>query len=194
MPHILRSTAFVALIALCACVPTAKLAPTGAYNAAGYSVMLARPWNDVTPLSRPRVANVSYLTVDGTLLNRLYLASLQPSQALIGLPNKDTPRPLFRADMTESEAVEFVIDSMAAVGYQAPQATAQRPQNLGTHPGVRFDISTRTPEGLNITGTALVARAGETLHVLLFMAPSEHFYPAMAQEVDTMFANAHPRT
>ncbi len=91
--------------------------------------------------------------------------------------------------MSDTELVEFVIDSLA-VTYQNPESTALRPQILAGSPGVRFDINTRTEDGLNMSGTALVARAGETLNLLLFLAPSEHYYGAYAAEIDAIFASA----
>jgi hypothetical protein len=188
-----RAVALVAMLVLVSCVPTVKLAPTGAYNSPGYAVTLARPWNDITPIVAPRTQNVRYLTIDGAQLNRLYLASLEPGQSLVR-PTNDARRPKVRPDMSDDEAAAFVIESLAAIGYQAPQSAALHPQNLGNLPGVRFDIATHTAEGLNVSGTALVARSGGTLHVLLFLAPSEHFYPAMSGEVETMFASAMPRT
>jgi hypothetical protein len=55
---------------------------------------------------------------------------------------------------------------------------------------VRFDISARTQAGLNMSGTALVARAGDKLNLMVFLAPSEHYYSAYAQEIDTIFSSA----
>jgi hypothetical protein len=91
--------------------------------------------------------------------------------------------------MGDSELVEFVIDSLANT-LQEPQSTALRPQTFAGAPGVRFDISGRTEGGLNMTGTALVARAGEKLNLMIFLAPSEHYYGAFATEVEAIFASA----
>ncbi|MBL8530394.1 MAG: hypothetical protein JNK94_01555 [Hyphomonadaceae bacterium] len=153
------------------------------------TVTLAREWSDVTFMLPNRPPNVRMLSVDGPLLNRLYLANLEPGQSLLRLPDRDTPRPLYRADMSESELVEFVIDCIAQE-YQNPEAAALRPHTLGETPAVRFDISTRTAEGLNISGTAMVARQNDRLHVLLYLAPSEHYYASLAPDVESVFASA----
>jgi hypothetical protein len=84
-----------------------------------------------------------------------------------------------------------VVDSLATE-FQEPQSTALRPQTLAGAPGVRFDISMRTASGLNMSGTGLVARSGGKLNLLLFLAPSEHYYGAFAQEVEAIFASAAP--
>jgi hypothetical protein len=179
-----------ALAAGCASIPLVR---AGSYKAKGtaFSVTLQRPWSDMTALSmQPR--GVRVLSLNGLQLNQLYLAGIAPGNSLIRVADRDTPRPTYRTDMSETELVEFVIDSLATVEYQDPQSTALRPQNLAGAPGVRFDINTRLPTGLNISGTALVARAGENLHLLMFLAPSEYYYGAYAQEIDAVFASATP--
>jgi hypothetical protein len=48
----------------------------------------------------------------------------------------------------------------------------------------------RTQAGLDMSGTAVVARSGDKLNLIVFLAPSEHYYPAYAQEIDALFASA----
>jgi hypothetical protein len=138
----------------------------------------------------PRPEGVQLLTIDGPALNQLYLAVIQPGGSFVRPADEDTPRPLYRADMGDTEMVEFVIDSLA-VHYQEPQSAARRPQQLAGAPGVRFDIAARTQAGLNMSGTALVARSGDNLNMLMFLAPSEHYYRAFQTDVDAIFASAH---
>lgn len=163
---------------------------SGQVQNAGASVTLAREWSDITfLLPAPRPRDVKMLSIDGPLLNRLYLAAVRPGESLLRPRDRDTPRPTYEADMSDSELVEFVIDCVAQE-YQNPEAGALRPQNMGAAPGIRFDISTRTAEGLDISGTALVARQGERMHLLLFLAPTEHYYSALLPDVEAVFASA----
>jgi hypothetical protein len=176
---------------LAGCAETGVLVPAGAYGKApGFALTVRRSWSDITYLLPGRPPNVRQLSIDGPLLNRLLLAGLDPGQGLVKPADKNTPRPIFRDDMTDSELVEFVIDSLAAMEYQSPESASLRPQTLGGAPGVRFDISARTADGLNISGTALVARADKKLHVLIFLAPSEHYYPALLPDVEAAFTSA----
>lgn len=169
---------------------TASLAQ-GSYKAgSAFTVTLARPWSDLSAMLLPRPPGVHMLSIDGPLLNRLYLAGLAAGQSLVRPTDRDTPRPTFRADMSDGELVEFVTDCVAALEFQAPEASALRPQNFGASPGVRFNLSTRTAEGLEISGTALVARAGDKLNVMLFLAPSEHYYASLLADVEFVFASA----
>lgn len=187
---ILAAVAGGAVASSCASIPLAK---AGSYQArgAGFAVTLARPWSDFSAASmQPR--GVRVLTIHGVQLNQLYIASIAAGSSLMRIADRDTPRPTYRTDMSETESVEFVIDSLATMGFQEPQSTALRPQTLAGAPGVRFDINTRLETGLNFSGTALAARSGENLHLLMFLAPSEHYYGAFAQEIDAVFASAVP--
>ena len=165
---------------------------SGSYTAANaFNVQLGREWSDITFMLTPRPPNLRLLSIDGPLLNRLYLAALEPGQSLLRPSDRDTPRPTYRTDMSDTEVVEFIVDCVAQE-YQAPEATALRPQNAGQTPGVRFDLSARTAEGLNISGTALAAKVGQRLHIMLYLAPSEHYYAALLPEVERIFASATP--
>lgn len=171
---------------------TAKLVEPGAYRVAGaYSIHVTQAWSDVTPLVRQE-DGVRLLTRDGPALNQLFAAAIEPGGALAFLADRDTPRPRYRADMSDTEVVEFVTNSTAAWGYQNPESANLRPQSFAGSQGVRFDLSTRTQPGLDVTGSGLVARADDKLHVLLFLAPSEHFYRAYAQEIEAIMASATP--
>jgi hypothetical protein len=170
----------------------AKLIEPGPYRVErAFTIRVTQSWSDVTPLARQE-EGVHLLTRDGPALNQLYAASIEAGGALAFLPDRDTPRPRYRADMGDTEVVEFVIDSIAAWGYQAPESTNLRPQALAGAQGVRFDLTTRTQPGLEITGSGLVARNGDTLNLLLFLAPSEHYFGAYAAEIEAIMASATP--
>jgi hypothetical protein len=166
-------------------------AVTGEYKSVGtYAVTLNRQWSDMTNAMLRRPENVRMLSIDGPLLNRFYLASLMPGQSMIRLADRDTPIPTYRTDMSDSEIVEFVVDCVAAMQFQSPSAAALRPQQFVGAPGIRFDIATRTSEGLNISGAALAARRNDRLNVMLFLAPSEYYYGALLPDVEAAFASA----
>ncbi len=184
---LLAAVSASALLSACA---TITLAEAGAFRVGdAFSVTLRRPWSDLSAALPQRSPGVHLLTIDGVSLNQFYLASLKPGTPLFRPADRDTPAVTYRADMSESELVEFMIDSLAS-SYEQPEAANLRPQSLAGAGGVRFEISARTAAGLNVSGTALVARAGDDLNLLVFMAPSEHYYGAYAAEVDSMFASA----
>lgn len=176
--------------ALSSCA-TSVLVPQGAYTANdAFSVTLQRPWSDLTNYLMPRPPGVRMLSIDGPMLNRLYLATLEPGGSLVRPVDRDTPRPTYRADMGDTEIVEFITDCVA-VEFQSPESSALRPQNLGSLPGVRFDLLTRTQAGLDIGGTALAARgADDKLNLMLYLAPREHYYARLLPDVEAAFTSA----
>jgi hypothetical protein len=177
------------LVALSGCV-SAKLVEGRYSSAPGVAVNLGKPWSDITAYA-PAPKKVRLLSIDGPALNRLYVAGqLRAGDTLVKRISKDKPMPTLRADMTDTELVEFVVDSVAALGYQRPEATALRPVKIGTVAGVRFDLNTQTSEGLAINGTVLVGRAGAQSHALIYLAPREHYYDAELAEVEQIFASA----
>lgn len=181
------AAAGAALLSGCA---TISLAKAGAYRVErAFSVTLAQPWSDLTAAVVPRTPGVRNLTRDGRTLNDLYLGSIAAGGSLFKPADRDTPAVTYRADMSDTELVEFVTDSLATI-YQEPQSTALRPQTLAGDAGIRFDISARRDTGLNITGTALVARQGDKLNLIVFLAPSEHYFGAYAAEIDALMASA----
>lgn len=184
-------TAALSGVVVAGCASSSGLR-SGAYTNVGtFNITLPREWSDITFMLPNRPRHMRMLSIDGPLLNRLYLASLEPGESLLRPRDRDTPRPTYRADMSDNELVEFVTDCVA-VEYQSPEAGALRPQTFAGQPGVRFDLTAQTAEGLNISGTSLVARASDRLHMLLFLAPSEHYYGAMLPEIETIFAGATP--
>lgn len=181
----------VLALALTACA-TGSSAPTGPYRVgSAYTVTLGQNWSDVSRMLANSARDVRMLTIDGPILNRLYMVGgIEPGAYIVRPDRRETPTPIYRADMADTELVEFIGDSIAALGYQRPEASNLRPATLAAYPGVRFDVTTQTPEGLNVRGTALVARSGDRLNAMFFLAPTEHYYGATLPEVERVFASA----
>lgn len=175
---------------LAACATGATLAPHGNYQAGAITLTLSHDWSDMTRvLPTPRPAGMHMLTVNGPFLDRLYAMTLEPGESMFPPRDRNAPRVAFRSDMTDTELVEFVTDSLAQT-FEAPEAQALRPQNIGSTAGVRFDIATRTQEGLNFSGTALVARANGKFNGLIFLAPTEHYYAEQLPDAESILASA----
>lgn len=189
----LIAAALAGMILLSACA-SSTLASAGRYDGArGLTVTLGRDWSDISRVMANQPRNVRLLSIDGPFLNRLYLVGdLAPGKELVRPASRETPTPIYRADMSDSELVEFVADSVAALGYQRPEISNLRPASLGASPAVRFDLTAQSVEGLNIAGAALVARAGANAQILLYLAPAEHYFARDLPEVERIFASAAP--
>lgn len=184
--------AAAAVLALAACEAIPK-APAGPYKAGASQVTLGRDWSDVSVLLAGGLKKVKVLSIDGPILNRLYITDgLAAGESLVKSPSKERPTPKLRAGMNSSERMEFVADSIAAMGYQRVETMKPRPAKFGEQQAVRFDISARTEDGLDVQGTALASEAAGKTAFVLFLAPAEHYFQASLPEVEKVMASARP--
>jgi len=167
---------------------TVQDAPAGDYKVgAAYEVTLTRQWSDISAIMKARPRNIHLLSVDGPLLNRLYLSEgLKDGDFLVKPEDETKPTPTYHAGMSITEEVEFVANSVAALSYERVETTNLRPSSFGGLDGVRFDITAETKEGLDISGTGLVADRGGRLFVIVYLAPSEHYYAEGLPEVESI--------
>jgi hypothetical protein len=157
-----------------------------------YSVNLQKTWSSVSPLYLNR--EVKYLTIDGPLLNNFYLTEgLGVGRSVVRTTRKSRPMPVVKTDMSETEMAEFVVDTVAAFGYEGVASQDLRPAKFGNVDAVRFDLTAKTDEGLEIKGTSQVAMVGGKLHLMLFLAPGEYYYSNLLGEVDRVFGSADLR-
>jgi hypothetical protein len=179
------------ILALAGCAGVSD-APTGAYRVGGaYSVTLGREWSDVSRLLGVQQKGVRVLSIDGPLLNRLYLTEgLAPGDALVQSTVKEKPTPTYKADFSASEVMEFVADSVSALDYAKVETSNPRPARFADADAIRFDITCRNKDGLDISGTALTTQKQGKLYVLLFIAPAEHYYGDGLPEVEAIMKSA----
>lgn len=156
-----------------------------------HSVTLNRMWSDVSNVLPGKSAKVKVLSIDGPLLNRVYVVQgLAPGEGLLTAAAKEHPVPTFHADMSATELVEFVSDSVTAAGYQRVETSKLRPAKFGTAGAVRFDIAAKTATGLEMQGAAEVAAAGGKLYLVLYLAPAEHYYATTLPDVEAIMNSA----
>jgi hypothetical protein len=164
---------------------------TGSYAVSpAYSVTLGKSWS-LVPQTFLLNREVKYLTIDGPLLNNFYLTDgLAVGRSIVRTPQKSRPMPVVKAAMSETEMAEFVIDTVAAFGYERVTSANLRPSLFGSVNAVRFDLTAATDSGLEIDGIAQVAEKAGKLHVMVFLAPREHYFGALKSEVESVFSSA----
>lgn len=191
MKRFLKAAAVAALLALGGCVSIAD-APAGAYKVSGtYQVTLGREWSDISPVMLGQPKTVKLLTIDGPALNRLYVTDgLAPGAFIVKPAKKELPTPTYRAGMTPNELAEFVVDTVVALDYEKAEMTGIKPARFGAVDALRVDVKAVTPAGLQMSGTSLVAESGGKLYVILYLAPSEHYFGATLPEVEGVMASA----
>jgi hypothetical protein len=175
-------------LAACATITAVPAGPLSVKNE--YSVTLGRMWSDVSVVLPGRQPKVRVLSLDGPFLNRLYVSQgLSAGEGLLKTVHKEQPMPAVRAGMSASERMEFVADSMSAMGYQKVETAHPQPAKFGADNAVRFDLTAVTPAGLEMKGTALIAEAGGKIYVILYIAPGEHYFEASLPEVEQVMAS-----
>lgn len=186
---ILIAAASAALLSACASI---SAAPPGPQTLGGvHGVTLGQTWSDVTAVMPTGQPSVRLLTMDGPMLNRLYLVGgLSRGQGLIKAVSKEKPVPTYRADMSPSELAEFTADTVVALGYQRVQTAKLRPAKFGAVDGLRFDIKAQTDSGLEISGVAQLCEDKEKLFLVLYLAPTEHYFAASLPEVEALLKSA----
>ncbi len=169
---------------LSACASGPALVPAGKFTAGGpASLTLDRNWSDVSKLFYIKAPKVRILSIDGILLNRLYVSDgLGPNDPLmVGPQHADTandPAPRGKADMSLSEQMEFVAASVTALDYQKVTTLDPHPVTVGDSKGVRFEFTARTSDGLDMHGLAQAVSKGGLSYYIVYIAPQEHYYAA----------------
>lgn len=192
MTRILRIAPIAVLAAAAAaCAPITSV-PAGPLNLqGGHQVTLGRQWSDVSAILPQRAKKVRVLSIDGPMLNRLYVAEgLGAGEGLLRGASKERPAPTFHTDMGPNELVELTADSLAQLGYQRVATSELRPVKFGGHQGLRFDIEAQTESGLEIKGTASLAVINSKLYLIAYVAPAEHYFRAILPEVETIMGSA----
>jgi hypothetical protein len=181
--------AFAALLTLTACVGI-KPVPPGPYASGGHQITVGRTWTDLGVIYGSPKA-VRMLTIDGPMLNSLFVIDgLAPGEYLIKGASKEKPTPTFRTGMTPVEQVEFLADSLVALGFQRVETDGLRPVKVGDRDGLRVDITAKTAAGLDIGGLAQLAEVNGRLYIILYTAPAEHYFGATRAEVEAVMDSA----
>lgn len=175
--RIVPIAAFAAILTLAACSPI-SLAPAGPYSVGGSpTVTLDRSWNDVSGLWLGKPKKMRLLSLDGLLLNRLYLSEgLVEGDYLVRPARREATTPVYAADMSITEQVEFVANSVTALDYERVETAAVRPLDITGQRAVRFELTARTKEGLDVRGLGQVLKRDDKLYVAIYLAPAEHYY------------------
>ncbi|MGJ3232952.1 MAG: hypothetical protein ACFE0P_14275 [Oceanicaulis sp.] len=177
-----------ALMSACTAAPR-TLGP-GPTATARLTFDLESRWSPIWRGEDPEV-DVSQLTVHGPLLDRFFIAAIEPGHGLVTPGFGDYPR--WWAG-TPADALDgFFTESLTALGYRNIEIAAKRPRPLGDASGVEYTLRLERPGGLKINGLALASVESETLDLFLFLAPREHYFEARRAEIEAVFNSAARR-
>jgi hypothetical protein len=135
-----------------------------------------------TPLAWSRFTFSRYQiwTIDGIPLNRLFFIPLVRNGEHVFLERRATKRrpdgPVYRTGMRPDEIRDLLLDAFSEGGAIGVASGELRPARFGDRDGLRFEFQASTDTGLLYRGQALAAERGDTLAVVVWMAPAEFYY------------------
>jgi hypothetical protein len=136
---------------------------------------------------------VEIWTVDGPGLDAVrFFKGLSDGDALFIRPRgtaEEIEFPSYRADMTASEVMEFVVDSMGRAGAVDLEASGLAPVRFGSIPGFRFEIRYVTSAGLEMSGVAAGATIEDELHLILYTGARAYYFPKYRENVERLLGS-----
>ena len=101
----------------------------------------------------------------------------------------DKKLPLFRKDMSETEIMEFVVDSFAVAGMAQVTPANLRPLQFGDHPGFRFEFTYDTESGLAMQALVVGMIEKERLYLIMYTGTREHYFAKHVNDVEAMIGS-----
>jgi hypothetical protein len=172
--------AFALAIILTGCATYSLVEPRRTAIGDLYTVDPQIPW------SSTQTGKVEVWTVDGPSLQAVrFVKGLDDGEALFGgKAGKKSPK--FTKAMAALEIMEFVVDSVTALGAQKVEAANLRPQRFGNVQGFRFDLRFASKAGLEEEGLVVGALAKERLHLIIYTGTRAHYFPKHKDHVERM--------
>lgn len=114
-------------------------------------------------------------TIDGPTLEGIwFFKNVGDEDTMFEVPDKDKA-PHFKKDMTPSEIMEFVVDSMAGPKTADVKSVNLRPMAFGSAKGFRFEM-TFYEDGLLMDAIVAGAIIQDKLQLILYYGAREHYF------------------
>lgn len=171
----------LAALLLAACATTFSVVEPGRIAVTDlYSVQPSIKWSSV------KVDNGQVWTVDGFALQALrFVGGVKDGGVYFEAPDKKRKIP-FRADMTETEIAEMVVDEFSLSGAKNVELQSLRPQKFGTIDGFGFDIDYVTGDGVEAHALVVGTVHDSTLYLILYTGTSLHYFDRYADEAKSI--------
>jgi hypothetical protein len=177
---------FVLVLTLNACTGAGGPLVRPGPNPAGGKLMI----DSEMEWTRLHTARYQLWTMDGELLNRLYLVPTVREKEFIFLGQRQTKRrpdgAFYQRGLRPDELRDLILDGLRASGTANVEARDLRPARFGARDGLRFEFSLANEEGLKFQGMAAAFEHEKGLSLAIFMAPAEYYYPRDEAKVSKM--------
>ena len=186
---VLRTTfaamALGVLLSSCSSISgTSKLVSPGQNRAGHLYLQSEMEW------TRGAASRYQMWTMDGELLNLLYLIPTVREGDYIFLGQRESKRrpdaPYYHRGMREDEIRDLVGDGLLRAGFVGVDAKNLRPDDFGGREGLRFEVSMTTGEGLAYQAMVAAFEHEDGLALVIFIAPSEYYFPRDGEKVSRM--------
>ncbi len=171
---------------LCGCLSNDATVGPGLIETPRFAFELDAPMTRIRRGVDPEVA-ADQLTRHGPLLDRLFVASLADGRGLVTPGFEAYPRWWTSTPVDGLDG--FLAASLTALGYENVHVTARRGHAFANERGVLYSLSLERPGGLEISGVALAGVKDEMLDLLLFVAPSNHYFEQRRDATHALFAS-----
>lgn len=129
-------------------------------------------------------------TIDGELLNRLYLIpAVRPGEHVLLQNRQSRWRPdgaFYQRGMRLDEQMNVILDGIRTAGAVGVVGDKLAPTRFGNRQGLRFGFELASPQGLHYRGLGAAFEHERGLAIALFLAPAEYYFPRDSVEVDRM--------
>ncbi len=131
-------------------------------------------------------------TRDGSPLNTLrIIADLEPGRPLFGTERRVGVEGVrFAKGLSRVATLELLVEGLRAAGWDNVETVSTEPATLGGKPALRAELTLARPSGLRYRALLLAESADDTLSLLLFTAPEEHYFNRDRAAVEQIFASA----
>jgi len=85
--------------------------------------------------------------------------------------------------MSLTEQMEFVANSVSELGFVKVEYASPKPVTVSDTKGVRFEIITKTKEGLDTKGLAQAVSKNGKNYYIVYIAPKIHYFNANKNNV-----------
>lgn len=131
-------------------------------------------------------------TKHGPLLDRLDIfAGVEDGEDLITVWGKGDNPNLFKKEMSALEIVELYKASLTFAGRINVETDEVMPANVAKQKGFEFTFTFRTSDGLMKKGLGRGTVRNEKLYLMVFTAPSIHYFDMVYQDAVTLMDTAH---
>ncbi len=181
------ATIAVLLVTLAGCAQYSLVEAKTQNIGGAYTVEAQIDWN------KHAEGKVETWTADGPGLEALrFFKGLDDGDALFIRPvgtAKEIRFPAYRAGMTASEVMEFVVESLGRAGAANLEARGLQPAQFGAVPGFRFELTFATAQGLEMSGLAAGAVIEDKLHLILYTGARIHYFPKYREDVERLLGS-----